>query len=164
MALCHRLRCTLHVPSYLTQTIYLAPLSSACIRNASTESASVSYQQYTLPNDLRITQVDGVLRKPRLSARRAAAIKRSIILASTLDSSALKWNEAWDKPAASVVMRTPKGTRAELRQKERVASITAAIQESVQNKKYADYKKTLPPKPPAEGLIRWVKKNAWEKE
>lgn len=45
-----------------------------------------------------------------------------------------------------------------------VEKIKAAIAPGVQDKKYADYRKTLPPKPPAEGLIRWVKKNAWEKD
>jgi len=34
---------------------------------------------------------------------------------------------------------------------------------SQQDKRIADYKKTLPPKPLAEGLLQYVKKSAWEK-
>lgn len=32
-----------------------------------------------------------------------------------------------------------------------------------QEKKQADYKKSLPPKPISEGLLQYVKKNAWER-
>lgn len=45
-----------------------------------------------------------------------------------------------------------------------VDKIKAAIKPEVQEKKLADYKKTLPPKPPSEGLLKWVKKAAWEKD
>lgn len=45
-----------------------------------------------------------------------------------------------------------------------VEKVKAAIVPALQEKKLADYKKTLPAKPISEGLLKWVKKNAWEKD
>ncbi len=42
-----------------------------------------------------------------------------------------------------------------------VDKIQAAL--AVQDKKRADFKKSLPPKPLSEGLLQYVKKNAWER-
>lgn len=39
-----------------------------------------------------------------------------------------------------------------------------AVNLSLQDKKRADYKKTLPVKPQRQGLLQWVKKSAWEKD
>ena len=78
--------------------------------------------------------------------------------------SSLAWHDEWLAPRKSFVPRIPKGARVDNRLGERIDKIKAALTPAFQSKKLADYKKTLPPKPPAEGLIRWVKKNAWEKD
>jgi len=39
-----------------------------------------------------------------------------------------------------------------------------AVNLSLQDKKRADYKKTLPVKPQRQGLLQWIKKSAWEKD
>jgi hypothetical protein len=44
----------------------------------------------------------------------------------------------------------------------RVASVTAAL--AGQDKKRADYRKTLPARAPRSGLLQYIKKNAWEKD
>jgi hypothetical protein len=43
----------------------------------------------------------------------------------------------------------------------RVDKVQAAL--AAQDKRRADYKKTLPAKALSEGLLQYVKKNAWEK-
>ena len=46
--------------------------------------------------------------------------------------------------------------------KDRVEKIQANL--AAQDKKIADYKKTLPPKPITQGLLYLIKKNAWDKD
>ena len=73
-------------------------------------------------------------------------------------------NLALRGPPKAAVMRTPKGNRHDLARPARVAKITAALDPELQAKKRAEYKKTLPPKPVKQGIMPFIKKNAWEKE
>jgi hypothetical protein len=57
--------------------------------------------------------------------------------------------------------KAPKGARADLARDARVDAVTAAL--AAAPKKAADFKKQLPPKPLSEGLLQYVKKNAWER-
>jgi hypothetical protein len=143
---------------------------SAATATAATSSTAAQTVR-TIPNDLKATYVDGKWRKAKLSGRQAAVLRKRLVMASLAEPSTAATTTTevpleafWNQPRASVIMRAPKGTRHDLAVAARVASITAARSEKAQEKRLADYKKTLPPKPLAEGLVRWVKKNAWEKE
>jgi hypothetical protein len=64
-------------------------------------------------------------------------------------------------PSASTLLPSPPSTVRPLCR--RLDKINAALGPA-QEKRRADYAKTLPSRPPREGLLQWVKKNAWEKE
>ncbi len=63
-------------------------------------------------------------------------------------------------------MSVPKPPKATARRAaalgERLLKIQAGL--ASQDKKLADYKKTLPAKPKKGGLLPFIKKNAWEKD
>lgn len=102
-----------------------------------------------------------------MSARDVATMRKQCILARAAgDEAAPNWDELdgqWrpGKLHKARVARTPKGRRHDLDLFARVDKIQAALAQ--QDKKRADYKKSLPAKPLSEGLLQYVKKNAWER-
>lgn len=77
------------------------------------------------------------------------------------------------RPADLVDMRRPvaaiKVSKPPKKGSQYLASITQRVEKiqanlKLQDKKIADFKKTLPPKPSTKGILQYIKKNAWEKE
>jgi hypothetical protein len=62
----------------------------------------------------------------------------------------------------SGALRHPKGHKCDHTLTERIAKVSAGI--IGQEKRLLDYKKTVPAKPLKQGLLQYIKKNAWEKE
>lgn len=113
-----------------------------------------------------VVRGDGGWRAPPVKARALAALKRKAILlrAEGADAPLLHDLDAsWRARSAPRARhaRAPKGGRSDLAHDARVDAVTAAL--AAAPKKFADFKKALPPKPIGEGLLRYVKKQAWER-
>ena len=78
------------------------------------------YQLDMIANAIKPQLVEGVWRKPKLSARRVARIRKECLHYGTINGVParmnymdnlwfIEWNPDWDKPAKSWIPHTPKG-------------------------------------------------------
>ncbi|KAK8800800.1 hypothetical protein WA538_004140 [Blastocystis sp. DL] len=67
------------------------------------------YQLETIAKVIKPQLVNGVWRKPKLSARRVARIRKECLRYGTINGVQTKWDPEWDKPKKSWIPRPPKG-------------------------------------------------------
>ncbi|KAK8790568.1 hypothetical protein JH06_4038 [Blastocystis sp. subtype 4] len=81
------------------------------------------YQLEMISKAIKPQLVEGVWRKPKLSARRIARIRKECLRYGTINGVPAQWNPEWDKPKKSWIPRPPKGHADERALADRVALI-----------------------------------------
>lgn len=81
------------------------------------------YQLEMISKAIKPQLVEGVWRKPKLSARRIARIRKECLRYGTINGVQAQWNPEWDKPKKSWIPRPPKGHADERALADRIALI-----------------------------------------
>jgi hypothetical protein len=123
---------------------------------------------YVLPDDLLPTQVDGKWRRPRISGRMAAELRKRAVREGTFGSYdpvlGLGWLSAWDEQRSTriaTVSRPPKGRAHDNNLAKRLAAIEKGL--ATQAERIAEWQKTRPPPNKKTGLAVVLRRNPWEK-
>lgn len=83
-------------------------------------STPAPLSSYSLPADLQPRLYNGKHYQPRISARQAADLRKKLILAAMNGVDVgLRWDPSWERANKSVITRLPKGTRHDLKIKDR---------------------------------------------
>lgn len=106
---------------------------------------------------LKPALVDGKWKRPLLSGRKAALVKKQAArngLVGQWVPGEGGWLEAWDRAQKHHVMRPPKGHKHQRNEFDRVKKVQAAL--AAMPAKIAEHKKAVKAAKPLKGLDKWL--------